>query len=121
MDVTHIDTCLGCYLQDHHDRPGELLLGVIVDGSTTYQEVKDLLLQELNGLSLDPSEFDYDAAEAAIRSEFETVSDMSKPFDPSLDVASMEPGPDEDRFENEFSDYCQAWFLFEFEADSDVA
>lgn len=109
MNVTHIDTCLGCYLTDHHNRPGELLLGVSVDGSTTYQEVKDELLSQLNGLDRDPDEFDYDAAEAAIADEFSTVSDMSKPFDPKLEVIAAE------ELENAGGEWCQAWFLFEWE------
>jgi hypothetical protein len=109
MDVTHIDTCLPSYLQDHHNRPGELLLGADVDGATSYQEVLDELLDGLNRLDLDPDSFDYDAAEAAIRDQFSTVSDMSKPFDPSLEVIPSE------ELENCGGEWCVAWFLIEWE------
>ena len=37
----HIDTCLSCYLNDHHHRDGELLLGAFVAGNTTIGEVLD--------------------------------------------------------------------------------
>jgi hypothetical protein len=111
MDATHIDTCLSCYLQDHHNRPGELLLGTEVDGATSYQEVLDGLLSQLNGLDRDPDSFDYDAAEAAIRERFSTVSDMSKPFDPSLEVIPAE------ELENAGGEWCVAWFLLEFEEE----
>lgn len=112
MDVTHIDTCLGCYLQDHHNRPGELLLGVPVDGSTTYQEVLDALMDELTWRDADPS-FDYGLAKVLAIREFETVSDMSKPFDSSLEVSTEEDdGMQED---------CQAWFLITWDADADEA
>jgi len=110
MQITHIDTCLGCYLTDHHNRDGELLLGVIVDGETTYQEVKDELLREVHGLSLDPEEFDYDAAVKAIGEAFLPVRSLAAKFDPSLDVPT-----DDER--DEMLEPCQAWFLFEWEGD----
>lgn len=108
----HIDTCLGGYLLDHHNRPGELLLGAIVDGETTYQEVLDELLTELNGRDIDDEAFDYDSAKAAIKSLFSEVgvSTLStKLFDPSLDVMT-----DEDR---DMAEPCQAWFLITWETD----
>lgn len=104
MQVTHIDTCLGSFLLDHHNRPGELLIGVVVDGETSYQEVKDELQSELQNRLLDAGGFDYEAAANAIDEEFSTVSDMDKPFDSSLDVLT-----DEER--DEMLEPCQAWFL----------
>lgn len=109
----HIDTCLSGYLNDHHNRDGELLLGAYVDGNTTYQEVLDELLSELNArdMTFDGS-FNYDSAEAAIRDQFSTVPDMSKVFDASLDVLSEE--------EAEMADPCQAWFLITWDASEEV-
>lgn len=108
MDATHIDTCLSCYLQDHHNRPGELLLGVVVDGTTTFREIKDELLSELNGLMIDSESFDYDEARKAIGEAFLPIANLDDKFDASLDV----PGEDED-----FADPCQAWFLLEWEEE----
>lgn len=88
----HIDTCLPCYLQDHHNRDGELLLGVPVDGDTTGQEVKEALLDEFQQIAWDmrgeSPGYDHDKAQAAIIEWFADVhpAKMPRPFDPSLDV-----------------------------------
>lgn len=111
MKATHIDTCLSCYLQDHHNRPGELLLGVWVDGTLSYQALMEDLIQELHSLSVEDESFDYEAAEAAIREQFSTVSDMSKPFDSSLEIQS-----EADR--DDCLEWPHAWFLLEWEEAS---
>jgi hypothetical protein len=115
MQASHIDTCLGCYLLDHHNRPGELLLGATVDGNTTQGEVLDELLQELQARCIDDESFDYDAAKACIKSifceAFGTILDGK--FDASLDVLTDE--------ESDMSEPCQAWFLLTWETESDVA
>lgn len=105
MQASHIDTCLSCYLQDHHNRPGELLLGATVDGTTDAKEVLDELLQELNARDIDSESFDYDSAKGALKSLFAERfgTDLSDLFDPSLETPTDE--------ELEMSEPCQAWFL----------
>ena len=103
----HIDTCLSCYLYDHHNRDGELLLGVFVDGLCTVEEVFDGLKDEFRQIAYDLGEsrlgYDHDkAAEALDRLIAENESVRSKLFDSSLEYHS----------EDEFGeDYVQAWFL----------
>ncbi len=104
----HIDTCLSCYLNDHHQRDGELLLGVIVFGDTTIDSVKNELHCELDMAwdrlpDLTPDWFA--KARAAVESAF-ADSALTKTFDSSLEIRS-----DED----EFDDYVQAWFLLTWE------
>jgi hypothetical protein len=112
MQARHIDTCLGCYLLDHHNRPGELLLGATVDGNTTQAEVLWDLIHQLQGLDIDSESFDYDSAKACLKSifaeSFGTILDGK--FDASLETPTEE--------ELEMSEPCQAWFLLTWdEAD----
>lgn len=106
----HIDTCLSCYLNDHHHRDGELLLGAIVFGDTSIGEVKNELLSEFDQVAYDLAGekpgYDHAKARAAILRAFEEVPPMEldrKAFDSSLDLRD-----DEDEG---FDEYCQAWFL----------
>lgn len=82
-DLSHVDTCLPCYLMDHHYRDGELLLCAAVDGRTTHREVREQLLNELHGGNA-PDGFSYNQAKDAINREFpETCGDDA--FDDSLE------------------------------------
>lgn len=109
MQASLIDVCLGGYLLDHHNRPGELLLGAHVDGTTDRKAVLDDLLQELNGLDVDSESFDYDEAKGALKSLFAESygTDLSGLFDASLETPTEE--------ELEMSEPCQAWFLLEWD------
>jgi hypothetical protein len=109
--VTHIDTCLSSFLNDHHNRDGELLLGVFVDGNATVGQVLDGLRDEYRQIAYEMGEnrlgFDYDAGLAAIDSVIaENDDNRDKPFDASLDVL----GEDDD-----CSESCQAWFLIHWD------
>lgn len=111
--VAHIDTCLSCYLQDHHNRDGELLLGVYVDGETTIGEVLDQLSGEFASIGWDLGEdrrgFDYDKAKAALaRFGEENADRLDRIFDPSLEVLSDEEKEDA-------MDEVQAWFLISWD------
>ena len=109
--VTHIDTCLSCYLTDHHNRDGELLLGVYVDGSTTVEAVLDGLRDEFrqfSDLAEDRRGFDYDKALAAIEAvREENKENADELFDSSLEV------PSDQDFDG--GDYVQAWFLIHWD------
>ena len=85
-NLTHIDTCLPCYLMDHHNREGESLMCVPVDGATTHREVLESLLSDLDCME----DIDHDAARAAIIEEWSTVEIMDWAFDSLLE----QPDPD---------------------------
>lgn len=105
----HIDTCLSCFLHDHHHRDGELLLGVFVDGNATVGDILDGLADEFRSVAYDLASerlgYDHDAARKALEALREENADrLDRPFDSSLEV------PTEDD-ENDDGDYVQAWFL----------
>ncbi len=109
----HIDTCLSCYLNDHHHRDGELLLGAFVDGSSTVSDVLDSLSDEFHTIAYDLAAnragYDHDAAKAALDRLIDENSDrLERPFDSSLES----PTEDED---DDCSEYAQAWFLLTWE------
>lgn len=84
---THVDTCLPCYLLDHMNGDNEMLLGVPVDGDSTFEMVRADLQAELGYSTIDKPGFDFYLAQIAIDSAFlEHAGD--DPFDPSLDVMS---------------------------------
>lgn len=106
ITIRHIDTCLSCYLTDHHTRPGEFLVGVPVDGNSTLRDVRDMLLDEIDMFDVEglpePREVERAVAEA-----FHGFT-MEKKFDPTLDVI------DEEDYDAGRED-CFAWFLLEWE------
>ena len=113
VSVSHIDTCLACYLQDHHNRGGEILIGVAVDGATTQAQVKTELLDEIARYDW-PEDADHitdDMVNAAIDEAFSGVADTAAVFDSSLEVNESD---------NDWSDPVQAWFLITYDsAESD--
>jgi hypothetical protein len=113
--VTHIDTCLSSYLQDHHNRDGELLLGVYVDGNTTIGDILRDLESEFNQMFLEDGErggFNGDKASAAIAKLKEDNKDrLDTIFDSKLETPSED---DEDMGES-----CQAWFLIHWNVPDD--
>jgi hypothetical protein len=107
MAMVHVDTCLSCYVQDHHNRDGECLFGVYVDGSMTVEAVKAGLIDEVRstGDRL-PDEITDEMVRAAIEETF-ADADMSAIFAPGADV----PADDDD----DMSESCQAWFVLTWE------
>ena len=108
--VTHIDTCLSSFLNDHHNRDGELLLGVFVDGNATVGSVLDAVRDEYRQIAYEMGEnrlgFDYDEGLKAIEAMIaENGDNRDKLFDASLDVMG------EDYDDDDCSESCQAWFL----------
>lgn len=47
INIRHVDTCLPCYLLDHHNRPGELLVGVTCRAQSV-EEVANEIVDEIN-------------------------------------------------------------------------
>lgn len=116
----HIDTCLSSFLNDHHHRDGELLLGAIVFGDTTIGDVKNELLSEFDSVGWDLGStragYDHDKARKAILDVFRDVHPMDldrTPFDAALDFRS-----DDDL--DYLDDYCQAWFLITWDVPEET-
>lgn len=116
---THVDTCLGTYLNDHHNRDNELLLGVFVDGNSTYGDIKLALVEEFNQIGYELGEnkpgYDHDKARAAIDEAFSHIprSEMSHiHFDETLDIMS-----EADLAAADGDDYCQAWFVISWDPE----
>lgn len=104
VSLSHIDTCLPCYLQDHHNRDGELLLGVPVDNEATYASVREDLRSEFNGADYGVDDVTDEMFEAALAECFADA----KPD--ALFDSSLEPGDDD-------GEGPQAWFLLTWEAE----
>ena len=100
--VIHVDTCLPCYLQDHHNREGERLLAAPVDGGTRTWLVKESLRDEINAADLPTAEH-YTAARAALATLFAGAHPFAV-FDPYLDKAS-----DDDRAEAVYAYFVLRW------------
>ncbi len=109
--LVHVDTCLSSYVQDHHNRDGECLFGVYVDGGTDAAEVLSGLLAELRATGdRIPDYVTDDDAKGAIKAWFAEAfgtspEALAKPFDSRLEM------PSEDELENGLDESCQAWFV----------
>lgn len=101
MDLSLIDVCLPCYLTDHHNRDGEQLLSIPVDGKTRNGEIRRMLHAELQNYEF-PESFDWDSAERAIDDCFKS-SDGRRLFDSSLD-----------RDLGDYDESCYAHFLLTY-------
>ena len=105
----HIDTCLSCSLRDHHNRDGELLLGVPVAGEYLIEDVLDALEDEFHQIAWQLGEdrkgYDHDEAQKALqRLRDENEDRLGRVFDLSLETTEQleEAGCEE---------WAQAWFL----------
>lgn len=110
--IQHIDTCFPEYLTDHHNRDGELLVGVPVDATTTNGEVAQGILDEINGADYGlPDWLTDDMIQKAVDDELPaSVSDDA--FDDTLDcLGSSDDEP--------CDELPTAWFLLTFSEDDD--
>lgn len=81
-----IDVCLPDYLTDHHNRPGELLLGTPVCGMTYASDVREGLYEAFTSLA-DPGVPDSISdlqVEEAISRPFDEAYEVGEYFDESL-------------------------------------
>lgn len=111
FNCDHIDTCLGSFLNDHHNRDGELLLGVFVDGRATVGVVLDGLRDEYHQVAYEIGSnrlgFDYAQGSAAIENFIaENKDNREKLFDSSLDVLTAD---------DDYDEIVQAWFLISWD------
>lgn len=108
LTVCHIDTCHPCYLQDHHQRAGEHLIGVSVDGTTTYATLLEELTAEMNGTDGLPDDVTEEDVTRAVEEMAEDVTDRSEAFDSFLEEDEEDDG-----------EGPQAWFLVTWEEDEE--
>lgn len=115
----HVDTCLPDYLNDHHNRDGELLLGVPIDGSTTVGEVKQGLISEFADIAYqmagEKPGYDHLKARQSITDLFADVHPMTldrTPFDDSLDILDGEEREDSES-------WCYAYFVITWNVPED--
>jgi hypothetical protein len=102
----HVDTCLPDFLTDHHNREGEFLFSVSVNGKTRNCEVEEELYVLLNSFDLSGrfGDFDYDAAKNSIAELFPDILSTTY-FDASLEYPSEEDLEDDDWYS------VQAYFV----------
>lgn len=95
--IVHVDTCLSCYLLDHHNRPGELLVGVELgtDSETAALAMRD----EFNELG-------WDREDPAPTIETEECREALKGVDLSAGIAD----------DDHDGETARAWFLLKWEA-----
>lgn len=96
--VSHVDTCLPCYVLDHCNGDDEALFGVPVSGSDRLYHVKRALKDEVRATGDKIPERYSDAdVNAAIDEVFRGFNPF-KVFDSSLETA------------NEYGESVYAWF-----------
>jgi len=98
-NVVHLDTCYPEFLQDHHNRDGEYLVGVTVDGATTIKDVTDQLMSECLEAEL-PEGITTGHGEAAVMACMDQMGEPDEMFDADLEVPTRD---DDER--------PSAWFL----------
>ena len=112
LTVSHVDTCLPDYLQDHHHREGELLLGICLAGQSEAEAV-EALCDEFNGA--DWGIPDGVTTEMLAEAAKDAVKGVS--FGPCDDCGNH-VGKDEEGFDKACEENeSQAWFLLEWSED----
>lgn len=106
FNITHVDTCLPCYVLDHCNGDNEQLFGVMVDGTTRIYHIREYLNNEIliAGDKL-PEWITETMINEAIDELTKGVHHLSK-FDKSLEVSDYEMG-----------ESCYAWFRATWESE----
>lgn len=109
VSLSYVETCLSCYVADHRNGDHELLLGVAVDNTSTFAELREGLESEFNS-----SDWGKDGLEDLTDAQFQAALDdlfaptakhMSQLYEPTLEPS------DED------SESCYAWFVLTWEVE----
>lgn len=124
--VVHIDTCLGSFLHDHHNRDGECLFGVFVDGDSTNADVLNGLLDEMRATGdRVPDSVSWDVIKGAAKALFVDLDPAAR-FDSSLETP---PQPEDFESDKEFyaadsewgdAEPVQAWFVLTWDVAQDT-
>ena len=107
--IYHSDTCMSDYLQDHHNREGEHLLGVSVRQDTTIKQVKERLMEEFGNTWNDsiPEELTSSMFASLLHDTFEGEDDMVPSSFCYIDLKEDD--------ENDDTEECYAWFVLSWE------
>lgn len=106
ISITHVDTCLSCYVLDHCNGDNETLLGVPVDSSSRVWNVIDGVMEELANDERIPDWVSERMIDEAIK-DLRNGAHPFKTFDKSL-----EPN-------KENSETCFAWFRVTWDDEPD--
>ena len=106
VSCTHVETCLGCYLTDHHNREGELLLGIVPRSQTEDEAVEELLEEALSSYGEVPAIVTEDMLKAAFEEALEDVD--LRWIDSNGERQDKPPSEDEEEFSLELP---KAWFV----------
>jgi len=109
LTISYIDTCRPDYLQDHHNRDGELLLGVCLAGQNPEEAAHDLLAM-LN--SADWGVYPEDIDDKAFLAIAKDAMDVD--FRPHDETGNPVDKDDEGFFEACEESESQAWFLLKW-------
>lgn len=104
LRVDHEDTCLGCYITDHHGRAGELLIGISV-GQSLEESIQEALSEcDICGADKIPDDITPEMLQKAFQEELSTV-DLS------------DPNEDSEEEEIEGGDECRIWLVLCWNVD----
>lgn len=106
IQMRHIDTCTSDYVLDHCNGEHETLVGIAVDGSMTYGQVKAALVRELET---------NDDARLLTLDEAALIEAATSQFVPMLDNEPFAPGAQLELEEGDTEgDTIFAWFRFQW-------
>lgn len=110
LTLTHVDTCLSCYVPDHCNGDDETLIGVAVNSSSRCWHVLDGIREELSNDNKVPAWVSSGMIEEAIRGLTDETYHPFKTFDKSLSSAESV---------SEDSETPIAWFRASWDATPD--
>lgn len=124
LSIRHKDTCTPDYLNDHHNREGEFLVGILLGDYESEAKVAESLLETINRNA--PEEFPFDFEDpklVAAVTQAATGVDCRVTDDCGNHVSR--PAEDEEGSEEALEKFekllesceCYAWFLVEWEAE----
>lgn len=110
LTIRYVETCLPCFVLDHCNGDNKELVGITVDGETTYSDLRESLMDEVKwNCDKLPTRYTSKDVAAAVADLFECVADMGMHFDSSLAMP--------DREEDFDGESCFAWFRLSWEPD----
>jgi hypothetical protein len=127
--LVHVDTCLGCFLQDHHNRDGEFLIGVTVDDNST--RIADIyrgwarrraIARPATVWTAHAAASHYDLAIAAIHAIARALRQARTPPKSSSTPRSKCPNSTKTASPSKttWANTCQAWFVADMERRKEV-
>lgn len=116
LSIRHIDTCTSQYLNDHHQRDGEVLLGVAVDGATTARTVLLSLPDAWQEAGTRLPEAEHASVDALFTTEQQEMLAAAEQSGQADRLVAPEAAIDDesDPAFNAYTEPVQAWYLVTF-------